>query len=119
MQLIGSTIEDQFRRELATARTALLHGSDRAALRAVLQQHNADISRALVVDWIPEQGEDFYEVLLDSKVLHIELPHDGSPCAIESIPLADYIRRLHGRPKRIKLAVALDLLAKGLRSDAA
>lgn len=117
MHLIGSTAEDQFRKELEASRTALMHGSDRADLRAILKQRNADIARALVVDWIPEQGEDFYEVLLDSVVLHIEIPHDGSPRAIQSIPLTDYVRRRHGRPKRIRLAVALDMLEKGSCGD--
>ena len=119
MHLFGSKTEAQFREELAASRVALISGSARTGLRSVLQQYDADLSHALVVDWIPEQGEDIYEVLHGSEVLHLEIPHDGSSCAIQRIPLADYIRRRHSRPKRIKLAVALDMREQGPSSDAA
>ncbi len=118
MHLIGSRIEGEFRNELTQSRRALMDGDEGARLRAVLQARRADLSRCIVVYWIPEQGEDIYEVLHGSDVLRIEIPRDESAeVTVQSEALTDYMRRRHGRPQRIKLAVALDIVQKGF-SDA-
>ncbi len=119
MHLIGSRTEDEFRKQLAASRSSLIYGDGEARLRTVLLARGADLSRCIVVYWIPEQGEDIYEVLHGADVLRIEIPHDGSEeVTVQSEALTDYLRRCHGRPQRIKMAVALDMLQKGL-SDAA
>jgi hypothetical protein len=111
-RLIGSKTEDDFRADLTTSRNNLMHATESSLLRSILQQRNPDLSQALVIDWIPEQGEDIYEVLHCSEVLQIEIPHEGTSHSIECVPLETYLRRRLGRPKRIKLAVALDMLEK-------
>lgn len=113
MHLIGSMTEDQFRKELVASRSALIDGSAQSQLRSILRQHEVDLSKTLVVNWIPEQGEDIYDVLSGSEVIHLEIQRDGSSHTIHSVPLTEYLRRRHTRPQRIKLAVAMDLLEKG------
>jgi hypothetical protein len=68
----------------------------------------------MVVNWIPDQGEDVFDVLHSSEVLRVEIPHESSEAVVQSESLTDYMTGRHGRPQRIKLAVALDMLQKGL-----
>jgi hypothetical protein len=113
MQLIGSRIEDEFRKELEASRQAIMSGDGDTRLCSALRSYGTDASRCMVLQWIPEQGEEIYEVLHDSEVLHLEIPRDSSEVFVRSEALTDYLRRRHGRPHRIKLAVALDILQKG------
>src|SRR5678809_667753 len=115
MHLIGSRIEDEFRKELESSRQSFVNGDEDARLLSALQSRGADVSRCMMVHWIPEQGEDIYQVLHGSEVIYLEIPHDGSEVIVRSESLVDYMRRRLGRPQRIKIAVALDILQKGLQ----
>ncbi|WP_412564215.1 hypothetical protein [Thalassobius sp. MITS945101] len=65
-----------------------------------------------LLHWVPEQGEDFYDILIDDEVvLKVEVPHSISHLAeldFECTELKNYILGL-SRTSRIKLAIALDL----------
>ena len=114
MHLIGSLTEDQFRKELLTSNDALQHC---CKLRSILEANNVDLSKAYVVDWIPEQGEDNYTVLIGlDEIVHIEISHDNSLRSFERECLIKFLSTPRGRPLRIKLAVALDLVRKNCKT---
>jgi hypothetical protein len=67
-----------------------------------------------ILRWIPEQGEDLYDVLVDgATVAHIEIPRHipAQETVFESWPVEEY-RRTRGtvtKPERRKLELALQL----------
>ena len=115
MKLIGSEIEKNYRSELIRSCQALFSNkAEERFLRSVMQAF-PDTKTAFVLDWIPEQGEDIYTVLInDDRVAIFELPRmlaEGSePRSIQT--LNDYRHKLK-KHRAIKLAVALDLVSKG------
>ncbi|RJE73242.1 hypothetical protein BGP78_19215 [Pseudoalteromonas sp. MSK9-3] len=111
MKLIGSRVENEFRAELEESNRSLLSESK---LSLVLMSKSYSVENAYVLNWIPEQYEDIYLVIIDgSYLISVELDRQDSTTApiIEKRELADYRRGL-SRMKQIQLMVALDLAKK-------
>jgi hypothetical protein len=110
MKLIGSLIEGQFRNDLASSNAAL-QGQESERLRRALLSVGFPPERAYVLDWIPDQAEDIYRVLVsDDCVLTVELPRRGGNPLLRRQALRDYLRKC-SKIQRIKVAVALDMLS--------
>jgi hypothetical protein len=109
MRLIGSRIENELRAEILASRAALSDGRNKG-LRDALEASEIDIRLVAVVNWIPEQGEDIYHVLLPSdEILIIEVPHEGLKTLEERIAVREYASEC-SKVARLKLAVAKDVL---------
>ena len=111
MKLIGSLAESQYKAELISSRDAIFSENKSPALLDVLREHFPEIKSALVLYWIPEQGEDIYDILLDERSIAIvEVARDKKHGSVKVIPLEEYSARIKSKQRRIKMAVALELL---------
>jgi hypothetical protein len=101
--------------ELERSREQLLSDSSSHALVRVLRRRLQSITRNIYVfRWIPEQGEDLYDVLVDgTTVAHVEIPR-GDPdqeALFEVCPVEEYrqTRQSLTKPERRKLELAVQL----------
>jgi hypothetical protein len=108
MKLIGSLSEQRERRDLVASNAQLRGGQ--TPLAVALQSHGIDLTTAYVLEWIPEQAEDLFVVLVGrERIVRLEVARsDGSILAFDETGLAAYVPT--GRPARLRLAVALDLV---------
>jgi hypothetical protein len=112
MKLIGSLTEQQMREELIQSNLALRDDTNHA-LRHALESANVNVAAAYVIHWIPEQVEDIYDVLVSAgEVLTVEVPRVEGQILLKRVALATYERKC-SKSHRLKIAVALDLLASG------
>ncbi len=66
--------EDQTREELEASRAAIRGGTAPAGLLAALRSRfPRTYAEAFIVDWIPEQAEDIYVVLVHDEIATIEV----------------------------------------------
>ncbi|SFE91105.1 hypothetical protein SAMN05518672_11219 [Chitinophaga sp. CF118] len=115
MKLMGSEIEKEFRTQLIESHKALFTENYNSMLLAVLKRLFPSMITAYVIYWIPEQGEDFYWILIDDKlVAKIEINHNktGDPQA-ELVSIDEYKRGLN-KLRQIQLLVAMDLARKDM-----
>lgn len=87
--------------------------SARSLLQAIRRRLHTITNNLYVLRWIPEQGEDLYDVLVDGiSVVHVEIPRDGNEETVfEVSPVEVYQRRTASLTKadRRKIEVALRL----------
>lgn len=116
MKLIGSRSEEQLREELVRSNLALRDGSYGLRLTALLKSVNVNLADAYVLQWIPEQGEDIYTLLVSSsEVLIVEIPRGKGEGQLDRQSLVAYSARC-SKHHRLKIAVAQDLIV-GRGSD--
>lgn len=102
-------MEGDFREELKRSNSAL-QGTD-SKLRHILIAEGHETENTYVLNWMPEQLEDIYTVLIGgSYLVHVEIDkYDSAKSPIvERVELESY---LHGLSKinQIRLAVAREL----------
>lgn len=98
------------REELVRSNLALRDGSY-SRLTNALESANVNVANAYVLNWIPEQAEDIYIVLVSiGEVLTVEVPRGEGEVLLEREELAGYDAKC-SKVQRLKIAVALDLLA--------
>jgi hypothetical protein len=94
-------------------RRLLTEDSEKELLKAIRQQMETITTNLYVVRWIPEQGEDLYDVLVDgTSVAHVEIPRGGAGEAVcQLLSLDDYRRRAASftKQERRKFDLALQL----------
>jgi hypothetical protein len=87
----------------------------------VLLREEPRLTQAFVIHWIPDQGEDFYTVVLNPRtILSVEIPREVSDAmgpVVERISHKSYSKRKLAKNIRRKLNVAVALLKK-LEQDA-
>ncbi|GBG07985.1 hypothetical protein PAT3040_02550 [Paenibacillus agaridevorans] len=118
MKLIGSKLEQEIREQLSISNQSLFESEEKRRLLEVIKSSFPEMRTAYIVNWIPEQGEDIYKILInDSIIADIELDRysDDFEPIVESKDIPNY---LHGLSKQnqIKLAVALDLAKQELKN---
>jgi hypothetical protein len=102
--------------ELEEGRERLLSEPSLESLLSNLRRKLQSITRNIYIfDWIPEQTEDLYRVLVDgTTVVHIEIPHDAQSgeVLLEKWSVEEYLntrkKRLTGLHRR-KFEIALRL----------
>jgi hypothetical protein len=110
VNLIGSRNEHKMRDELLRTNLSLRDGSC-GPLSAALESANVSVAGAYVINWIPEQAEDIYAVIVSpSEVLIVEIPRGKGQVHIERQDLVGYQAKC-SRVQRLKIAVAQELLA--------
>lgn len=115
MKLIGSKTEQEFREQLIQSKKSLFSGEDRRNLREVISKFYPQMKTAYVLDWIPEQGEDLYKILINDDIIgKIELRCSNvDEPIVESLTVSQYLHSLSKR-NQIQLAVALDLAQRDI-----
>ncbi|MFQ3789863.1 hypothetical protein [Halomonas sp. A29] len=78
MKLIGSDLEKQVREELERGHQYLFHDEANSRLLDSIKSEFPSMHLAYILDWVPEQGEDIFTVLVDSDAVAVfELPRSG------------------------------------------
>lgn len=117
MKLIGSKIEDEHRSSLIESNQSLFNSENRLIekLRAVYPE----MVTAYVLDWIPEQEEEIYKILInDSIIVQIEVNRYNNGCIVtDTISISEYFK-IATRTNKIRLTVALDLVMKDMKKNA-
>lgn len=119
MKLIGSRQEKEYIKELKKSHYALFYNKSNLRLLNVIKSICPEVKTAYVIDWTPDQGEDIYEVLIDTNIIAwIELDKFdfNSAPIFEKAPLIDHLKKLKKR-KKTKLLVALDLAYKDIEFE--
>lgn len=100
--------------ELERGRAKLLaEESDQGLLQTIRRRLLTITNNLYILRWIPEQGEDLYDVLVDgTSVAHVEIPRGGNrETVFELSPLEAYQRPAANLTKtdRRKLEAAIQL----------
>ena len=105
---------DHVRADLLSSMASMLSGSTNPLLLAALEAAFPWLSFALIVNWIPEQAEDIYWVLIDlDRIATVEisrLSSDLADVSVEVLDLNKYKERRLSIENRRKLEVAIDLM---------
>lgn len=112
-------IDETYTRELEEGRELLLSGKYAPGLLDALRRRMQTITRNMyVIQWIPEQREDLYDVLVDvTLIARVEVRRDGThvDTELETWPLKEYLREGHlGKRERRRLAIAVRLAVSHL-----
>lgn len=111
MKLIGSKTEEEIRKQLIKSNQLLFKSEEKKRLLEVIRSLYPEMNTAYIIDWIPEQGEDIYKLLInDNIIVKIELDRYNEEIEpiVESKSISEYLQGLSKR-NQIKLGVALDL----------
>jgi hypothetical protein len=100
--------------ELENGRTKLLAEESPRVLLDVIRRRLSTVTDNLyLLRWIPEQGEDLYEVLVDgSTVVHVEIPRGEKRETVFELSPVDVYRRSAAsltKTDRRKIEAALQL----------
>lgn len=113
MKLIGSVTEAKIREALIYSACYILNN---VVVLTFLEGMFGPISSAYVLSHTPDQGEDFYVVLVNgSVVVNFELSRsceDAKPENFVSMEVEQYRKTLRGRNSLLKLAIAMELAAE-------
>lgn len=114
MKLIGSKVENNFRKELVRGNEAIFKYGTKNTLLKSMKDAFPEMISAYILDWIPEQGEDIYVVLIDENAVAVfELSKSRTDFVeLKNIQKIDEYRRSLKKIGMIKLLVALDLASK-------
>ena len=96
--------EEALDRQLEESRVRLLSGKRASSAADNASERVPDLSdNVYIVDHLPEQGEDIYDVLVDATtVVHVEVPRPGvsQRVVIEEMSLERY-REIHSSPSKL------------------
>jgi len=110
MKLIGSKTEKELREQLIKSHYSLFNDKSKLGLLNALKDF-IDIKSAYIIDWIPEQGEDIYTILINTDIIVIveldRLNLHLEP-VLNTISINEFKKGL-SKIHQIKLAVAIDL----------
>jgi len=118
MKLIGSKLEQDIREQLIKSKQSLFKGKEKRRLLEVIRNSYPEMNTAYIVNWIPEQGEDIYNILINDNIIaEIELDRYNTEIEpiVETKTISQYLQGL-SKQSKIKLAVALDLAKQDLKN---
>ncbi|NJP01955.1 hypothetical protein HBH25_13975 [Pseudomonas sp. hsmgli-8] len=111
---------EHVRADLLSSMASMLSGSTNPLLLAALKAAFPWLSFALIVNWIPEQAEDIFWVLIDlDRIATVEvsrLSSDLAGVSVEVLDLNKYKERRLSIESRRKLEVAIDLMRENYAS---
>ncbi len=111
---------EHVRADLLSSMASMLSGSTNPLLLAALKAVFPWLSFALIVNWIPEQAEDIFWVLIDlDRIATVEvsrLSSDLADVSVEVLDLNKYKERRLSIENRRKLEVAIDLMRENYAS---
>lgn len=89
---------------------------DNLIVLTFLERIFGPLSSIYVLGHTPDQGEDFYVVLVNGSIIaKFELPRncDAEPENLVAISVDEYRKTLRGRESQSKLSIAMELAAGG------
>ncbi|WP_106766551.1 hypothetical protein [Paenibacillus faecalis] len=118
MKLIGSKLEQELKEQLIKSNQSLFKSEEKRRLLEVIRSSFSEMKATYIVNWIPEQGEDIYKILINDNIIaEIELDRysDEVEPIVEFEDVPHYLQGL-SKHNQIKLAVALDLAKQELKN---
>jgi hypothetical protein len=100
-----------YREQLICSHKSLYEDEDKNRILSALNTHYPKMRTAYTLDWIPEQGEDIYTILVDLDMVatvEVDRLDKASKPFVDAIPIKQYQHKL-SKKDQIKLSVALDL----------
>ncbi|UZE31255.1 hypothetical protein [Pseudomonas asplenii] len=111
---------DQLRSDLMKSMAQIFSGAANPLLLDALKAFFPCLSFALVVNWVPEQSEDIYWILIDlNRIAVVEIPRfngDFSGLSVDLLDVVEYRGRRHSAEVRRKLEVAIELMRENRSS---
>jgi hypothetical protein len=117
MKLIGSKTEQDIRKQLIKSNKSLFENEETNKILIAIREYFPKMNTVYIINWIPEQGEDFYKVLIDNNIIaEIELDKFNSTIKFlnNSVPISQYRIGL-SKIQQIKLEVAIDLAKQDMK----
>ena len=118
MKLKGTTTEEAYRAELQSTRDYIFNTEDGRILYQSIMEKVEDFKTAYILDWIPDQGGDFFNLIVNGETLvSIEIEEEmdfltkditKKVFSYESQSIKSYKKGL-SKTNQIKLEVAIDL----------
>lgn len=96
-------------REIADGTFEILGANDNSTLLRAIRSVKPDFVSAFVLDWVPEQAEDIFKVLVDGKIVvsaEVSRGEEASFCVLDTVSVLAYSRNVRGIGYR-KLKAAL------------
>lgn len=112
MRLIGSKTEQDYREELIASNEYHFSEHSKSRLKELLGAAGYGTENAYVLQWTPDQGEDFFTVLINGEYLvNVRVDRDAVGCEmnVERNDLALYLKGL-SRMHHVRLLVAQELV---------
>jgi peptide deformylase len=116
-KLIGSKIENELRTSLIASSLSLFNSNNEVIKK--LKEVYPEMISAYIVDWIPEQGENIYFILINGSIIvQIERNRENDECYIEkTFSIQEYYKKIT-RTEKLKLTIALELATKEMNKNA-
>jgi len=111
MKLVESETDKKIRETLVSS-VSYVFGN--LVILAFLERMFGPLSSAYVLGHTPDQGEDFYVVLVNgSAIVKVELSrsYDSEPENLITLSVDEYRNILLGRQSQLKLSIAIELAA--------
>lgn len=104
--------EERIEKELLRSWESLFIKKENPRLLNFLLELLSGCASTYVLNWIPEQGENIYELLVsEQEVLIVEIPKaDNLPLSVRSILMGDYLNRVKSKQKKLRLSIAMRLI---------
>lgn len=109
MRLIGSRTEVEYRKNLMSSHE--LYFVKESRLTLVLESQGYPTENVYLLDWIPDQRECFYSVLIEGVYLlstEIDRCEFSAALAVERSEIEGYLKGL-SRSRQVQLSVAMHL----------
>lgn len=111
MKLIGGIMEERLRDELIISNQGLLDLFE-GSLNSILTAEEISRDNSFVLNWIPDQSEELYEILIsEDEVLIVEIPFGDGDASARRQDLKSYLSK-KSNLQRMRVAVALDIVAR-------
>jgi hypothetical protein len=111
MKLIGSKKELAIRQELIDSNQRLQGGEYRSEIIAAIKSRG-NLSDAYIINFVPEQAEDIYSILISiDEILIIEASRISAEVQLDSTSPRAYIADC-SKINKLKTAIACDLIAQ-------
>ncbi|WP_189493931.1 hypothetical protein [Formosimonas limnophila] len=109
MKLINSMTEDVLRKEILANQES---AQNNIRLLNVIKEKFPSFKNFLIIDFLMEQGEDIYTLLIDGiTVISLELSRiDESAIWGNCLPVSEYEKLLVSKLAQLRLRVTLDIL---------
>ncbi|MCA1323555.1 hypothetical protein [Herbaspirillum sp. alder98] len=114
MPVFTKSLQEKLKTQLLDQSREIMDSTNACGLGEILIKNFPSLSRPMLIDCIPEQGEDIYWVLVSSReIAVVEIPRRkcGAPGDIlEIVEVETYRSKRLGRDSRQRLAMALELI---------
>ncbi|KPX25325.1 hypothetical protein ALQ08_200114 [Pseudomonas syringae pv. delphinii] len=109
---------DKLRLNMLSSISKMLDEKNKSSLRDLLKKHFPWVSFTPILNWVPEQAEDIYWILIDlERIAILEIPrssHNMDDATVDVINVNSYMRKRISAETKQNLDVAIELMSEHL-----